>query len=343
MTTIYDVARRAEVSTATVSRVLNGHASVDPTLVARVLSAVRELGYRRNGVARNLRRARTTLWAVIISDIGNPFFTSMVRGIEDVAQTAGYSVVLCNSDEDPDKEATYITAALTEQMAGVIISASRRPKAARALAESGTPVVAIDRELPGASVDTVLVANELGAESGTLHLLDAGYRRVACVTGPEDISTARLRADGYRQALAARGVPVDPELVYVADFREQGGYEAMNALLDLPERPDAVFIANNLMTVGAMECLAERHVRVPEEIGVVGFDDIPWAHLVRPSLTTITQPTYELGRTSARLLLDRITTVASEPSTIVLPTDLRVRESSRRPGPRAHGPDQPTP
>ncbi|MEV0405109.1 substrate-binding domain-containing protein [Actinoallomurus sp. NPDC050550] len=295
-----------------------------------MLSAVRELGYRRNAVARNLRRAQTTLWAVIISDIGNPFFTSMVRGIEDVAQTAGYSVVLCNSDEDPDKEATYIAAALTEQMAGVIISSSRRPKAAQALVESGTPVVAIDRELPGADVDTVLVANERGAVSGTRHLLDAGYGRVACITGPEEVSTARQRADGYRRALAENGIPIDPELIYHADFREHGGFVAMGALLELDSRPDAVFVTNNLMTVGAMECLVERGVSVPDEMGIVGFDDIPWAHLVRPSLTTIAQPTYELGRTAARLLLDRIATVPSKPSTIVLPTDLRIRESSMR-------------
>ncbi len=330
MTTIYDVARRAEVSAATVSRVLNGYATVDPALVARVLGAVRDLGYRRNGVARNLRRAQTTLWAVIISDIGNPFFTSMVRGIEDVAQVAGYSVVLCNSDEDPEKEATYIAAAMTEQMAGVIISASNRPKAVRALVESGTPVVAIDRELPGVEVDTVLVDNERGAEAGTAHLLDAGYQRIACITGSDEISTARQRVQGYRRALVAAGQEVRPELEIYSDFRERGGFESMAALLDLEEPPDAVFVANNLMTVGAMECLVDRGVSIPDDMGIVGFDDIPWAHLVRPSLTTIAQPTYEVGRTAARLLVDRISTVASKPSTMVLPADLRIRESSVR-------------
>jgi LacI family transcriptional regulator len=199
--------------------------------------------------SRGLLRSQTTLRAMIISDINNPFFTSMVCGIEDVAQTAGYSVVLCNSDEDPDKEATSITAALTEQMAGVITSSSRRPKAARALAESGTPVVAIDRELPGAHVDTVLVENERGAASGTRHLVDAGYRRVACITGSEELSTARQRADGYRRAQTERGIRVDHKLVYEADFREHGGFTAMSALLELANRPDDVFVTNNLMTI----------------------------------------------------------------------------------------------
>lgn len=199
MPTIYDVAREAGVSAATVSRVLNGAQTVDPAMVARVLTAVRELGYRPNAVARNLRRSRTTLWAVIISDIGNPFFTAMVRGVEDVAQQEGYSVVLCNSDEDPAKEETYVAAALSEQMAGVIISSSGSVKAAKTLIDSPVPVVAVDRELPRGAVDTVVVDNEGGARTATEHLLAAGYRRIACIAGPEGVSTADLRLRATRR------------------------------------------------------------------------------------------------------------------------------------------------
>ncbi|MEV0388434.1 LacI family DNA-binding transcriptional regulator [Nonomuraea sp. NPDC050643] len=324
MPTIYDVAREAGVSAATVSRVLNGARTVDPAMVARVLTAVRELGYRPNAVARNLRRSRTTLWAVIISDIGNPFFTSMVRGIEDVAQQAGYSVVLCNSDENPAKEETYVAAALSEQMAGVIIASSGSVKAAKSLLGSPVPVVAIDRELPRGEVDTVVVDNEAGARKATLHLAEAGFERIACITGPEGVSTADLRLRGYTSAFA--GEPV----VVRTDFREQGGHDAMSALLASPKRPDAVFVANNLMTVGALRCLAERGVAVPGEMGLVGFDEIPWADLVRPSLTTVAQPTYELGRMAARLLVDRISTPAAQPATVVLPAELRPRQSSIR-------------
>lgn len=328
MPTIYDVARQAEVSAATVSRVLNGNQSVDPAMTARVLAAVRELGYRPNAVARNLRRSRTTLWAVIISDIGNPFFTAMVRGIEDVAQQAGYSVVLCNTDEDPAKENTYVTAALSQQMAGVIISSSGSAKAARNLIESATPVVAIDRELARGVVDTVMVDNEGGAQAATTHLIEAGYRRVACITGPEGVSTADRRLLGYTRALDG------PAIVRRADFREQGGFDAMASLLDnellADEGPDAVFVANNLMAVGALRCLAQRGVAVPDELGVVGFDDIPWADLIRPSLTTVAQPTYELGRVAARLLADRIQSPSGKPSTIILPAALHVRQSSSR-------------
>jgi LacI family transcriptional regulator len=330
MATIYDVARRAEVSPATVSRVVNGHANVDPVLAARVRDAMRELDYRPNAVARNLRRSRTSLWAVIISDIGNPFFTSLVRGVEDVAQRAGFSVVLCNSDEDPAKEDQYVSAALSEQMAGVIISPSGRATHVNRLSEARVPVVVIDRQLRGARVDTVLADNEHGAELATTHLVENGFRRIACITGPRRISTAMQRLRGYRRALKSADLPVDDELIRYADFRSDGGYRAMASLLAEGPRPDAVFGANNLMTVGLMECLVDSSVAVPGEMGVVGFDDVPWANLVRPSLTTVAQPTYELGRAAAELLADRITTPNRRPSTVTLHTKLQVRDSSSR-------------
>lgn len=331
MATIYDVAQRAKVSAATVSRVVNGRASVDGALAERVRQAMRELDYRPNAVARNLRRSTTTLWAVIISDIGNPFFTSMVRGVEDVAQRNGYSVVLCNSDEDPAKEAAYVTAALAEQMAGVIISPTGTPTHVKRLIESNTAVVAIDREIKGTSVDTVLVDNEHGAEIATGHLIEAGYRRIACITGPRKVSTAMRRLKGYQRALKTHGLNGTETLIRHADFREEGGYQAMQALLDSGAEPDAVFAANNLMTVGAVECLVDRGIEIPGRMGVVGFDDIPWAHLVRPSLTTVAQPTYELGRTAALLLTERIAEPGRPPSTVTLHTQLHVRDSSARP------------
>jgi LacI family transcriptional regulator len=328
MATIYDVARRAEVSPATVSRVANGHANVDPALADRVRDAMRELDYRPNAVARNLRRSRTTLWAVIISDIGNPFFTSLVRGVEDVAQPAGYSVVLCNSDEDPGKEGQYVDAALAEQMAGVIISPAGKAEHVNRLVDARVPVVVIDRQQSGTHVDTVLVDNEQGAYLATTHLIESGYRRIACVTGPLGVFTATRRLRGYRRALEEHGRPYEEDLVRHGDFREEGGYRAMAALLGLRPRPDAVFAGNNLMTVGAVECLVDSRVAVPDEMGVVGFDDVPWAHLVRPSLTTVAQPTYELGREAASLLTQRIADPERPPTTITLETKLQIRDSS---------------
>lgn len=331
MTTIYDVARHAGVSAATVSRVLNGRSTVDAALAERVLAAVADLGYRRNAVARNLRKRQTSLWAVIISDVENPFFTSMVRGVEDVASAAGYSVVLCNSDENPEKESNYIAAALSERMAGVIISpSSLRVEDVNLLLDSGCPVVVVDRELKGVKGDSVLVDNEHGAEAATAHLIDQGYERVACITGPRRVATATQRLRGYRKALKTAGQPVDDSLIRVADFRERGGHDAMASLLDEGAAPDAVFATNNLMTVGALECLAERGLAIPTDVAVVGFDEIPWADLVRPSLTTVAQPTYEEGRAAAELLTQRITDPTRKPERLILKTELRVRASSTR-------------
>jgi LacI family transcriptional regulator len=330
MTTIYDVAKHAGVSPATVSRVLNGH-RVDRALADRVNQATAELGFRRNAVARNLRRSRTTLWAVIISDIGNPFFTSLVRGVEDAAQAAGYSVVLCNSDENLEKEADYVSAAVSEQMAGVIISpASERSSDVSMLVDAKMPVVAIDRAIRGVEVDSVRVDNAHGAAEATAHLLAVGHQRVACITGPRRATTASQRLKGYEHAHRAAGVAVDPNLVRHADFRQQGGYEAMSALLALRVPPDAVFVANNLMTVGALACLMDNGIDIPGSMGLVGFDDIPWAQLIRPTLSVVKQPTYEVGQTAGHLLIQRIAQPSRPPSTVVLPTSLSIGHSSSR-------------
>jgi LacI family transcriptional regulator len=331
--TIYDVARRARVSAATVSRVLNGRNTVDPALADRVMSAVDELGYRRNVMARNLRKKRSSLWAVIVSDVENPFFTSMVRGVEDVASEAGYSVVLCNSDEDPAKEAAYISVALGEQMAGVILSSSTdQPESVQMLIDSECPVVVIDRAIPGLDADAVQVDNEHGAQIATKHLIEQGFQRIACITGPQHLSTATQRLEGYRRALSEAGRVPDDALIRHADFRERGGHDAMASLLDLPEPPDAVFVANNLMTVGVMECLVEGGYAVPDDVALVGFDEIPWADLVRPSITTVAQPTYDEGRRAAELLVQRLADPHAPTASIVLETTLNARESSTRTG-----------
>ena len=251
----------------------------------------------------------------------------MVRGVEDAAQGSGYSVVLCNSDENPGKEAGYIAAAAAERMAGVIISpASTRDTDVTPLLDLRIPVVALDRRLRRVAADTVLVDNERAAEEATEHLLDMGYRRIACITGPRHATTARERLAGYRRALRGRGHQARPSLVRHADFREHGGFEAMASLL--AAGPDAVFVTNNLMTVGALECLVQQGVQVPRQMGVVGFDEIPWATLVRPSLSTVAQPSYEMGRTAGELLTARLITPARPAETVVLRTTLNVRDSS---------------
>ncbi|MPZ00849.1 MAG: substrate-binding domain-containing protein [Actinophytocola sp.] len=331
MATIYDVASRAGVSAATVSRVLTGRTDVSTDLAARVRASVAELGYRPNGVARNLRRQATMVWGLIISDIGNPFFTAMVRGIEDAAHDAGYSLVLCNSDDDLDKEQRYIEIAVAERMAGVIISPSSEASTDLAvLVDRGIPVVAVDRRVGRLDVDTVLVDNVSGARLATEHLMDSGCGRIACITGPTRTTTAAERLHGFRRAHEAAGLEVVDDLVILENFKEDGGYDGAQRLLANDHPPDGLFVANNLMTVGALEALVDAGVEIPRDMLLVGFDDIPWARLTRPRLTTVDQPTYELGREAGRLLTGRIGNEPGLPRTIVLPPSLRIRASSLR-------------
>lgn len=331
MTTIYDVAARAGVSAATVSRVLNQRGTVSPDLAERVRAAVRELDYRPNGVARNLRRRSTSVWGLIISDIGNPFFTALVRGVEDEAHQAGYSLVLCNSDDILDKEQGYIQIALDEQMAGVIITPSSEAETdLTPLLERGIPVVSVDRRLNRHHVDTVVGDNVRGARLAIEHLLESGCTRIACITGPTQTTTAQERLEGYQQALSVAGLEVDPELIMVENFKEDGGYDGAQRLVRLESPPDGLFVANNLMTVGALEALVDAGIEVPRDLLMVGFDDIPWARLTRPRLTTVHQPTYEMGRDAGRLLAARLTSDPGLARTVILSPTLQVRESSRR-------------
>nr|WP_237536682.1 substrate-binding domain-containing protein [Streptomyces sp. SID5785] len=274
---------------------------------------------------------------MIIPDIENPFFTALARGVEDTAQETNLSVVLCNSDEDVAKETRYLSIAAAEQMAGVIIAAASRNRTDLSLVrDRGMPVVAVDRLPRGADVDAVMVDNQHGGEEATAHLLAAGYRRVACIAGPEGASTSEERLAGYRSVMADHrretGEPAPPAgYVQHGDFRVEGGRAAMAALLALPDPPDAVFVANNLMTVGALQALRDAGLE-PPSTGVLSFGDVPWASLLRPSLSAVDLPAYDLGRTAAALLQERIAGSRIPARSVVLRTSLQRRESTRRGG-----------
>ncbi|MBS2539500.1 LacI family DNA-binding transcriptional regulator [Catenulispora sp. NF23] len=325
--TIRDVAAVAEVSPATVSRVLNADERVAPELRERVLAAVERLGYRPNSQARSLRTQATRVIGLIISDIQNPFFTSLVRGVEDAAQASGYSVVLANSDEDLGKEQQYLRVAAAEQMAGVILSpASSSRTRIGELVHEEIPVVTIDRRI-AADVDSVAVDNVAGARQAVEHLLQTGARRVGVIAGPEDVSTAADRLEGYRAALRAAGLAVDPELIVRGDFRIDGGHRAAARLLDRPDRPDALFAANNLMLIGTLDAMAERGLTAPADLLLAGFDEMSWAGFA-PPLTLVEQPTYEIGRLATQMLLRRIAGGTAAAEHVVLEATLKVRASS---------------
>ncbi len=327
MTTIHDVARHAAVSVATVSRVVNRRDGVNAEMAVRVMSSVKELGYTPNNVARSLRRRTGSVWALIVSDVASSYFTSLVRGVEAVARASGFSVVVCNSQEDVEQEARYIDVALSEQMAGVIISPAQPSTDISRLIDRKVPVVTIDRQLDQTLVSAVVIDNMIAAANATAHLLDGGFQRIACITGPTHISTAVERLDGYRLALRQHDIDLGASLEKIENYREDGGYRAVEQLLALEDPPDALLTGNSLLTVGAMRALHDRGIAIPTQIGIVGFDDNPWLQVTQPPLSAVAQPTDALGRRAAELLLQGSATPAS---TTVLPARLVVRASSRR-------------
>jgi LacI family transcriptional regulator len=308
--------------------VLNGR-DVDPTMAERVRAAAGELDYRPNQVARSLRTQSTKTWALVIPDIQNPYFNTIVRGAEDVARAAGYTIMLANTDEDPKREADYFEVFADSQVAGVLlIAASEQDTPVGYLLDRQIPVVALDRLPPDERVDTVIVDNVLGARLSTERLIAVGCRRIACITGPLQTTTGAGRLEGYRAALREAGREIDDQLIRISDFRESGGYAAAMDLLDLPDPPDGYFVANNLMAVGALEAFDEGDVHIPEDVRFVSFDDIPYARLFRPRLTATAQPTYEMGKRAATLLLRRMKRPQAKAQHVVMEPTLRVRESA---------------
>ena len=329
--TIKQVADLAGVSTATVSRVLDDSSGVSQELIDRVRSAVRTLDYRPNRAARNLRKRVAQTIGVVISDIQNPFFTSVVRGIEKVLVEADFILLLCNSDEDPKREKIHLSTLKSEGVAGIILASTRSDaESYHQLLNSRTPLVGIDRTPEQLSMDVVSVTNNRGANNAVSHLADMGHRRIALICGPRQLSTARERYLGYEEAVRSRQLAQSDEVVRFSDFRQSGGYDSMQSLLDLPEPPTAVLVANNLMTLGALQAIHERNLVIPDQIAVVGFDDVPWATSLQPPLTAVAQPTYELGIAAAQLLLDRLHEPDRPFRHVVLETQLMIRASSGR-------------
>jgi len=328
MPNIYDVARRARVSAATVSAVLNESAFVSPGLKARVQAAVATLGYEPNLLARGLAKRQTKTIGMIVPDIANPFFPEVVRGAEDTVQTAGYTLLIASTDNDVEKEKLYLRLFLAKRVDGVILTKAPGrfpPDLQRAFARAGVPIVLLARTVPGFATDTVEMDDRGAAYEGVMHLRRLGYRRIGLIGGLHGASTSRRRLDGYRAALRDARLRFDPALVVEGDFRVQSGYRAGLELLK--RRLDAVFVGNYLMTVGFMEALRQYRMRCPDDVAVVTCDDHPWLDAFSPRLTTIDLPKRELGAAAARLLVDRLARRGGRPRIVTLKNALRVRES----------------
>jgi LacI family fructose operon transcriptional repressor len=327
MVSIKDVADAAGVSTATVSRVLSNGLHVRSEVRERVMAAVDRLGYRPNLVARSLRSQHSSTIGLIVSDIRNPFFTSISRAVEDTAYEQGFSVVLCNTDENPEKEAIYLNFMQDTNVAGAIISPTRQTVATFTDANFPFPIVTVDRSIPDGDVDAVLLDNVDAGYRLTTHLIENGYRRIAALCG-ETSTTGQERRLGYEKALRAHGLSPAPEFVKYVQPRIEAGQAAALKMLDLAQPPDALFTTNSQLAVGALQAIRERKLTIPDDIALVTFDDTTWASLVQPPITLIAQPTDEIGKTAAELLLQRVVNPNRPTRQVILKGQLLVRGSS---------------
>lgn len=331
-----DVAKYAGVSQAMVSYVLNNNNSlkIPEETRQRILEAMNELEYVPNALARGLRSGQTKTIGLVVPDNSNPFFAEIARVIENLGFENGYSVILCNSDYDVEKENTYVDVLLAKQVDGMIfISSGGKRDAIQKLRDSHTPYVTVDHDIVGYQTDAIQIDYQMGGYLAARYLLELGHQRVACITGPNEFSSSSERVDGYLQALAEAGHTVDRSLIVSGDFRIRGGELAMNILLDLETPPTAVFACNDLMAVGAVQAARRRCIEVPEGLSVVGFDDIPLAEVLYPSLTTIRLPIAEIAANTMGTFLKQVQGKAgSEDSNgsnpLILQPKLIVRDST---------------
>jgi len=330
MTDIKDVAARAGVSVATVSRVLNANPRVSSATRERVVAAMEELGYRPNAVARSLRIDETRVLGLVLGDILNPFFTALARGVEDEARTAGYTVVICNADEDPDEQDHYVRVLLEQQVDGLLLCPTAEVTSmVRAAVRSAKPLVFVDRVLPELDVPSARVDGTAAIHALVAHLRDLGYRRIAFISGPPTLSTGRERSALFLEAMRANGLATRPEYLEAGDFRAASGREITARFLALPEPPEVIVVGDNLMTLGALDAVRERGLHIPADMAIASYDDVPWFAHLDPPMTAISQPVAELGARAVRTLLELIRTRTA--SSTVLSASLVVRRSCGEP------------
>ncbi len=314
--TMKDVAEYAGVSKATVSRVVNDDPNVAADLRTQVLNAIKELGYQPNRAAQRLRAGSSDVIGLLVSDIQNPFFTSVVGGVEEMAYAHQMSILLCNTNEDYSRQQMYLSVMQAENVAGLILSPTPMTdgKSLKKLTQANMPIILLDRSVDGLDADTVVVDNAHGAFLAVTHLINLGYKRIGMIASSPILTTGP-------------GFPVDDNLIKVGDSRKESGHELARELIEMSEPPEAIFVANNLMTLGALGALREHKVRVPEDIALIGFDDMPWSAELCSPLTAISQPTYDLGREAVHLLIRRLAEPKAPYRTVTLQTRLIVRES----------------
>jgi LacI family transcriptional regulator len=307
--TMREVAKLAKVSKTTVSHVLNKTRPVSEELQNRVFQAVRELNYQPNVLARSLRRKETCTIGLVIPRNDNPYYAEVARGVEELSFNAGYSVILCNSDRNIEKEIQYADLLYKKRVDGILFVgawAGDQTSHLHLLQAEGVPLVVVDRYVPDLEIDSIVTDNTLGGWLATSHLYELGHRRIGCIGGTPEHTPNADRIKGYRKALTEFSMPIDEDLIVRYDFQFESGYLAAQYMLNLKNRPTALFACNDLMAIGVMRAAFDMGYRIPQDLSIVGFDDIQMAAYVNPPLTTIAQPKYEMGRYSVEMLLERI-------------------------------------
>lgn len=330
MPNMKQIARMANVSLGTVSHVLNDSARVRDPLRKRVLEAVEALGYQPSQLARGLRRDKTDMIGMIIPDVTNPFFPAVVRGAEDVAFSKGYRLILCNTDNDHTKELAHLKALRTYLPAGLLVIPSTFSDIAaqtESYRKAGTAVVCVDRLPRYWGGDSVTVANEEGAYRATRFLIQMKHRQISMIAGPLHLTNARERLNGFKRAMQEAGIHVSPDYIQETTFDKHGGYQKSMTLLRMLPRPTAFFVGNDMIALGVLVAIREMGLRCPQDVSVIGFDNLDFAETTSPSLSSVHQSGYQLGATAARIVLDRVGGDSGPARHCVLETELKVRES----------------
>jgi LacI family transcriptional regulator len=331
MANIKDVALKAGVSTATVSYVLNNTRSISDEVRKRVRKAAEELDYQPSTLARSLRKNKTFTIGIIIPDNTNPYFADILRGMEDAFFKSGYSVFLCNSDRNVEKETQYLEALVNRNVDGIaLIPSETDTKESIRLRQLKKPLVIVDRVLPDFSSSVIQMDNVAGAYDAVKYLCQLGHKRIACLAGPRDVPTSQQRVEGYKKALEESGISVDTELVFYGDFQIESGIRFFPVIRSLPQKPTAIFSCNDLMAIGLLKAARNAGCRIPEDCSIIGYDDILISSHVTPSLTTMAQPRYEMGHTAAEMLISKIAD-PSAPERKILKARLVIRESCAEP------------
>ncbi len=331
MTTIKQVAAQAGTSSATVSHVINGTRFVSAPVREQVQKAMLELGYRPNGLARSLRSGHTHTLGLILPDSANPFFAEVGHAIESAAFAIGYSVILCNTENDQNKERMYTDVLENKQVDGIIfVGAGENRESISKIVQNGTPLVVVDRDMANLELDCVTTDNFQGGLLATQHLLANGHKLIGCITGPSNLTPSAERVTGYRNALQGAGISLDETLIIRGDFHAASGYTAGLKLLQHHPRPTAIFVCNDMMAIGTLRAASQLGLKVPDDLAIVGFDDIELSSYTTPLLSTVSQPKQEIGQMTVNLIIERINNPSLPPRRNVLPTRLVIRESSAR-------------